>query len=71
MAGSEGTPTNVWESARRQRSNWPNFFLSREEAVQVQLQVADVHAMHASGLLLYFDVQMLYLDMRTSVTTMA
>jgi hypothetical protein len=24
--------------ARRQRSNWPNFFLSREEAVQVQLQ---------------------------------
>ena len=54
---------------RRQRSNWPNFFLSREEAVQVQLQVADVHAL--AVLLVYFDVQMLYLDMCPSVTTMA
>lgn len=37
--GSEGVPTNAgFIPARRQRSNWPDFFLSREEAVQVQLQ---------------------------------
>lgn len=57
--------------ARRQRSNWPNFFLSREEAVQVQLQVANVRPMRANSPFIYFDVQMLYMDMGVPVTTMA
>ena len=57
--------------ARRQRSNWPNFFLSREEAVQVQLQVASVHAMRAGSPFVYFDVHILDVDVGTSVTTMA
>jgi hypothetical protein len=72
VAGSEGTPTNVgFNPARRQRSNWPNFFLSREEAVQVQLQVASVHAMRADSPFVYFDVHILDVDVGTSVTTMA
>ena len=35
-----GVPTNVgFIPARQPRKNWPDYFLSEEEAVQMQLQV--------------------------------
>ena len=39
--------------------------------MQVQLQVANDHLMRASGPFVYFDVQMLHMDMGVSVTIIA